>query len=473
MKISTESTEDRQVFLQVKLEEPEIESHKQQAYRKLVQTAMIPGFRRGKAPRTILERYLGAEAFMQEGLEDLLEKSANDAVEQENLDPVAPPEITDVESLDPITFKATVPLMPLTDLGDYRAVRVEWTEPEVKEEDVQGALDNMRRQGTPWEPAEGRSAQAGDLVTLVAKGVIPSEDNADAEPSVFLEEDGMSFPLQEGASWPVPGFAEELVGLAPETEKEFTLMVPDDNANEDLRGKTVSFTAKLTEIKEQKLPEMDDEWAKGVMDGFDTMVALREQVETDLRTQAESRASVDYEETLLDALEQQAKAEFAPVMVESEIDHMLQDQDERMRQIGMSLADYAARTGQEPTELRESMREQAEKRVVRSLIISELTEKAGIEASDDDVEGEITRLMEAQGEDEAARQSAEELFSQDAAKDTVRRRLVARKAVDYLTAIAKGENPPDPAPAKLAESDSPSAEPGSEETDETETEKEE
>jgi trigger factor len=214
---------------------------------------------------------------------------------------------------------------------------------------------------------------------------------------------------------------------------------------------------------------MDDEWAKGVMDGFDTMAALREQVETDLRTQAESRASVDYEEALLDALEQQAKAEFAPMMVETEIDHMLQEQDERMRQIGVSLADYAARTGQEPTELRESMREQAEKRVVRSLIISELTEQAGIEASADDVEEEITRLMEAQGEDEAARKSAEELFSQDAAKDTVRRRLVARKSVDYLTAIAKGENPPDPAPAKAAEPALSGEEPEPEETDETET----
>ena len=446
MKISTESTEDRQVFLQVELEEPEIESHKQKAYRKLVQQVAIPGFRKGKAPRLILERYLGVEVFMQEGLEDLLEQSANEAVEQEELDAAGRPEITDVESLDPITFKATVPLKPLADLGDFRSLRVPWEQPEVKDEDVQEALENVRRQGTPWEPAEGRPVRAGDLVTLTVKGTVPSAEGDDADAETFLEEDGMSFPVQEAATWPVPGFAGQLVGLEPDTDKEFTLTLPDDHPSEAIRGREGSFTVRVTEVKEQNVPDMDDEWAKGVMDGFDTMEALRERVESDLRTQAESRATVDYEEQVLDALQQQAKLEFPPVMVETEVDHLLQDQDERMRQIGVSLADYAARTGQEPSELRESMREQAEKRIIRALMVSELTEQTGIQAAEADVDGEIERLLESQGADEAARQSAEELFSQEAARDTVRRRLVARKAVEYLTAVAKGEDPPDPAP---------------------------
>ena len=446
MKISTESTEDRQVFLQVELEEPEIESHKQKAYRKLVQQVAIPGFRKGKAPRVILERYLGVETFMQEGLEDLLEQSADEAVAKEDLDAVGRPEITDVESLDPITFKATVPLKPLSDLGDFRSIRAPWEQPEVKDEDVQEALENVRRQGTPWEPAESRPVRDGDLVTLTVNGTVLGEDGEDAE--TFLEEDGMSFPVQEGATWPVPGFAGQIVGLEPDADKEFSLPLPDDHPNEAIRGKEGSFTVRVSEIKAQELPEMDDEWAKGVMDGFDTMAALRERVETDLRTQAESRAAVDYEEQVLDALQQQATLEFPPIMVETEIDHMLQDQDERMRQIGVSLADYAARTGQEPMELREAMREQAEKRVARSLLVSELTEQTGIEAEETDVDAEIERLLDSQGEDEAARQSTAEFFAQEAARDTVRRRLVARKAVEYLTAVAKGEEPPDPAPAE-------------------------
>ncbi len=451
------------MFLQVELEEPEIESHKQKAYRKLVQQAVIPGFRKGKAPRSILERYLGVETFMQEGLEELLETSANEAVEQENLDAVGRPEITDVESLDPITFKATIPLTPLSDLGDFRSIRVPWEQPGVKDEDVQEALENVRRQGTPWEPVEDRPVQAGDLVTLTAKGTVPGGEEDEADVQTFLEEDGMSFPVQEGASWPVAGFAEQLVGLERDTDKEFTLALPDDHPNEALQGKEGSFTVRVTEVKEQQLPEMDDEWAKGVMDGFDTMVELRERVESDLRTQAESRADADYEEQVLDALEEQAKLEFPPIMVETEIDHMLQDQDERMRQIGVSLADYAARTGQEPSELRESLREQAEKRVVRSLIVSELTEQIGIEATEDDIDEEIERLLESQGADEAARQSAAELFSQEAARDTVRRRLVARKAVDHFTTIAKGEDSPDPAAEEQEESPSENADEGDEE----------
>ena len=162
MKITTEDMPDRQIGLLIELEEAEIEDHKQRAYRRLVQRYVIPGFRKGKAPRVILERHIGAETLIQEDIEALLEKSIADAVEQQELEPIARPQVTDVESLDPITFRATVALRPEVELGDYNSIRVEWEESEVTDEQVEEVLDNLRRQGAPWEPTD-RPVQYGDL----------------------------------------------------------------------------------------------------------------------------------------------------------------------------------------------------------------------------------------------------------------------------------------------------------------------
>ena len=460
MKVATEATTDRQVLLEIELEAPEIEEHKQRAYRKLVQRTVVPGFRKGKAPRSILERYLGVEALVQEDLEPLLERMMTQAVEQEKLVTVARPEITEVASLDPLTFKVTVALTPTIDLGDYRSIRLPWEPPTVAPEDVQDALENMRRQGTPWEPAT-RAIQLGDLVTLDARGVVmvadePSDEPGD-EPSTgdglrertFFDQSGMNYPVEGGATWPVVGFSEELVGLSVEETKTFALRTPEDFGVADLAGKDVTFTITVHEVKEQILPQMDDDWAKGVQEGFDSVGILREKVQADLVAQRETQAKMDYEEAALAALEAMATTEFAPIMVESEIDHMLQDEDERMRQMGVSLAAYAQSMGQDPSAFRDAMREPAERRIMRSLLVSDLSELEGVEVDEADIATEVERLIESQPEGEA-RESARQLFVQGPAADTVRRRLLARNTVERLAAIARGEDPEKGSSARIA-----------------------
>ncbi|MDA1096537.1 MAG: trigger factor [Chloroflexi bacterium] len=451
MKVATEATTNRQVLLEIELDAPEIEEHKQRAYRKLVQRTVVPGFRKGKAPRTILERYLGAEALVQEDLEELLERMMTQAVEQEKLVTVARPEITEVASLEPLLFKVTVALTPTVDLGDYRSIRLPWEPPTVAPADVEEALENMRRQGTPWEPA-ARAIRLGDLVTLDARGVVmvadESLDESGDEPPTgdgqrertFFDQTGMNYPVEGGATWPVLGFSEALVGLTIEGTKTFALRTPDDFGVADLAGKDVTFTVTVHEVKEQLLPQMDDEWAKGVLEGFDSVGELREKVQADLAAQRETQAKMDYEEASLAALEAMASTEFAPIMVESEIDHMLQDEDERMRQMGVSLAAYAQSMGQDPSAFRDAMREPAERRIVRSLLVSELSELEGAEVDEADIATEVERLIETQPEGEA-RESARQLFVQGPAADTVRRRLLARNTVGRLAAIARGEDP--------------------------------
>ena len=483
MKITTEDMPDRQIGLLIELEEAEIEDHKQRAYRRLVQRYVIPGFRKGKAPRVILERHIGAETLIQEDIEALLEKSIADAVEQQELEPIARPQVTDVESLDPITFRATVALRPEVELGDYHSIRVEWEESEVTDEQVEEVLDNLRRQGAPWEPAD-RPVQYGDLLTIDAHGYVDEEPEEEAEASdadsedgdsesdetdpdessepadeadseadseaepeipgrrVFVDETGISYMSQEGVTYPAPGFPSQLIGMSAEETREFTISVPDDFTIRNLNGKEAHFTVTVREVKEQPLPDLDDEWAKGVEgfgdDTFETVEALRERIQSDLieRTQTQTRS--EYEENILEQFAEVATVTFPPIVVDMEVDRILQDQDEQMRGMGMSLAAYAQSTGQGVDALRDSVRPQAEQRVLRGLLITDLAKHEGIEASDEEVDEDIAQVVGSQ-QDEATQEQARQVFESEAARESVQRRIVARKTVDMLVEIARGE----------------------------------
>ena len=480
MKITTEDMPDRQVGLLIELEEAEIEDHKQRAYRRLVQRYVIPGFRRGKAPRMILERHIGAETLLQDDIEGLLERSVADAVQQQELEPIAQPQVTDLESLDPVTFRATISLRPEVELGDYESIRVDWEEPEVTEEQVEEVLNNLRRQGSPWEPVE-RAVQLGDLLTVDMHGYVdealeeeaesgddaeaesdeqpePTDeadsdsessdgDESESEPEVpgrrtFVEETGISYMVQEGVTYPAPGVPEQLVGMNAEETKEFTISVPDDFTVRNLNGKDAHFTVTVREVKEQNLPDLDDEWAQGVEgfgdDEFETVEALRERIRSDLteRTNAQTRA--DYEENVLEQFAEVATVTYPPIVVDLEIDRILQDQDEQMRGMGMSLAAYAQTTGQGVEQLRDSVRPQAEQRVLRGLLITNLAESKDIEASDEEIDGDIAEVVGAQ-QDEATQEQARQVFESEAARESVQRRIVARKTMDMLVEIARGE----------------------------------
>ena len=483
MKITTEDMPDRQVGLLIELEEAEIEDHKQRAYQRLVNRYVIPGFRKGKAPRMILERHIGAETLINDDIEGLLERSVADAVGQQELEPIAQPQVTDIESLDPITFRATVALRPEVELGDYESIRVEWEEPEVTDEQVEEVLDTLRRQGAPWEPAE-RPAQFGDLLTVDMYGYV-DEDPSDAEDSedapdeaadeapesapdsdsddadsddagddesegeadipgrrVFVEETGISYLAQEGVTYPAPGVPEQLIGMTADETREFTISVPDDFTVRDLNGKDAHFTVTVREVKEQTLPDLDDEWAQSVEafgdDVFETVDALRERILSDLteRTDAQTRSA--YEESVLERFAEVATVMYPPIVVDMEVDRILQDQDEQMRGMGMSLAGYAQATGQGVEALRESVRGQAEQRVLRGLLITDLAESRNIEASEEEIDEDIAQVVDAQ-QDEAAQEQARQVFESEAARESVQRRIVARKAMDMLVEIARGE----------------------------------
>ncbi len=452
MKITTEDMHDRQIGLLIELEDAEIEQHKQRAYQRLVQRYAIPGFRKGKAPRAILERHIGADTLVQDDIEALLDRSIAEAVEQQDLAPIARPQVTDLESLDPITFRATVALSPEVELGDYSSIRIDWEEPHVTDEQVEEVLENLRRQGAPWEPA-ARPVQFGDLLTIDAHGYVDEEAEAESEGDddaaddasgrrVFVEEAGISYLAQEGVTYPAPGFPDQLAGMNAGETREFTISVPDDFTIRNLNGKEAHFTVTVREVKEQILPDADDEWAKSLEgfgeDTFETVNALQGRIRSDLIERAQSQARADYEENVLERFAEIATVVYPPIVLDMEIDRILQDQDQQMRGMGMSLAAYAQSTDQSVDALRDAVRPQAEQRVLRGLLITDLAEKAGVEASGEEIDEDVAQVIASQP-DEAAQEQARQVFASEAARETVERRIVARKTMDMLVEITRGQ----------------------------------
>ena len=247
---------------------------------------------------------------------------------------------------------------------------------------------------------------------------------------------------QEGVTYPAPGFPSQLIGMSAEETREFTISVPDDFTIRNLNGKEAHFTVTVREVKEQPLPDLDDEWAKGVEgfgdDTFETVEALRERIQSDLIERTQTQTKAEYEENILDQFAEVATVTYPPIVVDMEVDRILQDQDEQMRGMGMSLAAYAQSTGQGVDALRDSVRPQAEQRVLRGLLITDLAKHEGIEASDEEVDEDIAQVVGSQ-QDEATQEQARQVFESEAARESVQRRIVARKTVDMLVEVARGE----------------------------------
>ena len=426
MKVSTERIENSQVVLDVEAEPDEVEHSLEEAYRSLVKRADVPGFRRGKAPRAMLERYVGRGALLEEALEYLVPQLLNRAIEEQGIDVIAQPEI-EITQTDPVTFKATVQVRPIVELGNYRELSIAPEPVEVADEQVDKAIEQIRYQHAPWEPAE-RPITFGDLVTMDVTGSV-AEDS-------LLDRKDLQFQVLQDLPFPVPGFAEKLEGLEKGQEKEFTVSLPADYGNSELAGKECRFKVLISEIKEKKLPELNDEFAKSVGDGFETFGALRERIASNLRLMAEDEARRRHEEKVIDAVVELSKVESPPLLVERDIDRLIADQERELRESKISLEDYLRSRRKTEEELREELRPLATRQVTRSLVLTKVVEAEGIEVTDEEIDGEVEALAQGAGEQG---EELRKLFNSPAARQSLEERLLTIKTVKRLVELASGE----------------------------------
>lgn len=431
MKVATDRTAESQAVLNVELEPQELEKWLDKAYKRLVQRVAVPGFRKGKAPRPILEVQVGRERLVEEAIQLLVPETTERLIKEQSLEAFAEPKI-EVENMNPLIFKATVPLKPNVDLGDYASIRVAAEPVLITDDQVTKVIDEVRWEQAPWVPVE-RPVQMGDML------IMDIDARVDGRP--FMNQKGATHrPIAEVPD-PVPGFNEKLAGAAKEELREFTIAFPADHPARQWAGRSYEFKVTVHEIKEKKLPELNDDFAKGVGEGFDNLQKLTERVRENLRTAAETEARKRYEEQTVDALVQQATIKFPPVLTEREVEHLLSDQERELRASNISWDDYLRRSGKTIDQLREEVAPVAAQRVVRSLALSRLAEMQQIQVAPEEVDAEVESIVKGSGEHADRMRQA---LTAQSGRDSVARSLLTRKTLERLTTIARGEQPAAP-----------------------------
>ena len=437
MKVTTERLADSQVELQIEVDDDRLEKAKGSAYRRLASKVRIPGFRPGKAPREVLERHLGEHAVLHEAIDRLMPQLYKEALEQEEIDPIDQAGY-ELVTEEPLVAKFTVPVRPTVDLGDYTSLRIPREPVVVDEEQVQEQIETLRRRYATLEPVT-RPIEWNDVVRADISGEVDG--------SSIVQEEDAEFQLLEGHTISLPGFAEALITREKGTTFEVEVMVPEDAPNEELRGRQAQYRVTIKEIKQENLPELDDEFAAQVGEGFANMAALRSRIEEDLQTALEENAEHRYHEQVLEALTDQADLDYPPVLVERETERLLREQsalaqstDGRSRASSQrqqaDLERYLQQLGKSEEELRTELTPLAEARVRRSLVLAKVEEAEDIEVTDSEVEGEIERLTSGAGSqtDEVRR-----LFSSESAKESLRRSLKTKATLERLAQIASME----------------------------------
>lgn len=426
MKVSREKTEDCQAFLTIEMESAEVEESLEAAYRRLVGRTRIPGFRKGKAPRAVLERYIGKESVLDEAIDHLLPQAYEKAIKEQEIDPIARPHI-DLTQTDPLIFKAVVPLSPSVELSDYHNIKVEPAKVEKTEDNIAAVIEELRHQHAVWEPAE-RPADFGDLIVLNVESTL--------EDKPFINQQGVQYQAFRDSPSPVPGFAEQLAGMKKGEDKEFKLKFPADYSSSELADKEVSFKVEVLEIKQEKLPELNDEFAKQVEPEFTTLDSLRGQISTNLRANAEERAKADFEERTLDAVVDVAQVDFPPVLIEAEIERLISDQAKRLQIKGGGLEEYLKSVNKTEEQVREELQPMATKRVTRSLVLGKIAEEEKIEVADSEIGTEIGNMV---GRTTENKEGIQKFLDTERSRESIRQMLMTRKTIDRLTEIAKSK----------------------------------
>jgi trigger factor len=391
VKVSSTELPPRQVSLAIEVEPERLDRAMDDAFRRLAGRVDVPGFRRGKAPRSMVERMIGRDRIVEEALDLLLPQVVTEAMEQEKVEPFTRPRVESIE-FDPLRLKAVVGLAPKVELGDYKAdLRVPAEQPNVDDGQIDSVIERLRESYAQWAPVE-RAAQLGDRVGVDVRAEVeglerPLVDSKEAE--YVVDNDGAQ---------PAPGFAEHIVGMSPGEEKTFTLTMPEDARNTEVAGKPAEFHVTLHWVKERELPELDDEFAQQVGE-YSDVGGLRSAVETQLKTREEERVREQLEDAAMNKLVEISSIEFPPQLVDHQAQHLVESFTNSVERQGIQLQQYLRMLGKERETFEQELREQAESQVRRSLALDAFADAEAIQADPDDQEygrqrKAIARLVE-------------------------------------------------------------------------------
>ena len=429
MKLTKENGDNHEVVLTIEVPTEEWSKAIAAAVKRIANQVNIHGFRRGKAPRRIVEREVGLAAILDEAYEKLGPKVFNEAMDEEKLELATYPkfERVTVEEDKPLVFKAIVTPKPEVKLGEYKGLKIEKKTEEVTEEQVAQHIDKMReRQAKLVDAPEGAAAKKGDLVTLDFKGFTDDE--------AFEGGEGKDYPLQIGSGSFIPGFEDQLVGAKAGEEREVKVKFPEDYHEKKLAGKDAVFKCVIHAIRHKEMPALDDAFVEKAS-VFHTVDELKKDVREKMEKAAATKAENDLRVAAIDKAAENITVDIPPVMIEDRITQMIQELAMRLEQQGMKFEQYLQYSGSDMTKLRNEYRETAAKNVRTDLMLEAVAKAENIKVEPADLDSEVAMMAQMYGAKPA--QVRKIVVEQGRVGDlavTVMRRKTAKFIVDHLAA---------------------------------------
>ncbi|WP_066050182.1 trigger factor [Robertmurraya korlensis] len=425
MSVKFEKLEGNQGVLTVEVDAAKVNEGLDAAFKKVVTKVNVPGFRKGKMPRAMFEKRFGIESLYQDAIDILLPEAYANAIEESGIDPVDRPEI-DVEQIEKgksFIFKATVTVKPEVKLGEYKGLEVEKVETEVTDEDVANELKTLQERQAELVVKEEGKAENGDTVVMDFEGFVDGE--------AFEGGKAENYSLELGSGQFIPGFEDQLVGLATGEEKEVEVNFPEEYHATELAGKPAVFKVKIHEVKGKELPTLDDEFAKDVDEEVETLDALKEKIKNRLVDSKKHEAEHHVRDSVVDKAAANAEIDLPAVMIDTEVDRMMQEFEQRLQMQGMNLELYFQFSGQDENALREQMKEEGEKRVRVSLTLEAIAAAENLEVSEEDVDAELNKMAETYN------MTIDNIKAALGNLDGIKGDLKVRKAVEFLVENSK------------------------------------
>nr|WP_263313046.1 trigger factor [Mammaliicoccus sp. Marseille-Q6498] len=421
MTATWEKKEGNQGLLTVTVPKEEVDKGLDKAFKKVVKQINVPGFRKGKMPRPLFEQRFGVESLYQDALDFILPEAYGNAVEEAEINPVDRPEIdvTQMEKGKELIFEATVTVEPEVKLGDYKGLAIEKQDREVTDEEFEKALNDAVSREAELTVKEGEIAE-GDVVNINFDGYVDGES--------FEGGQAEGYDLEIGSGSFIPGFEEQLIGLKANDSKDVVVTFPEEYHAEELAGKEATFKCDINEVKGKEIPELDDELAQELDESVKTVDEYKAKLRKDLEDAKVNQAEATEKEEAITKASDNATVEIPEAMINTELDRMMQEFEQRISQQGLNLELYYQFSGQSEEELKAQMKEDAEKRVKTNLTLRAIADAENIEVSDSDVEAELTKMSEQFG------LSVEDIKSTLGNNDILINDLKIQKVIDLLVA---------------------------------------
>ncbi len=425
MSVKVENTENKnEVKLSFEIEAEKFDEAMKKVYAKTAKYFTIHGFRKGKAPMSMVEKQYGSEIFYEDTFNELVPDIYDAAIQDNNIQAVSRPniDITQIGKGKNLIFTAVVQIKPEVKLGKYKGIEIEKIEYNVSDDDVEHELNHMAEHNARLITVEDRPVEKGDIAVIDFEGYI--------EGVAFEGGKAEKHELEIGSNTFIPGFEDQIIGMNIEEEKDINVTFPKEYFSKDLAGKPAVFKVKLHEIKKKELPTIDDEFAKDVSE-FDTLKELKNSIKEKIQKQNEQRAKSETESNAIEAVCNNVELDIPSGMIDTEIDNMLKDLEQRLQYQGLTLEQYYKLSGKTETVIRDEMKEQAEKTVKSRLVIEAIIKAEDIKPDEKEVEEKLKEMAKGYGQKE------EDALKNTYLKEYITENMKVESAIKFIVDNAK------------------------------------